>query len=231
MASLCVYRLVIGFAYQQDARGPLLYLNNLGNWTSLASPLLLAIILWTGDALVIYRCFLIWQRSYLVIAIPSLLYIVTVGLQVVNLWWVSHQISVLNVVGRRWPLLRIIFPLYFTQNVLTTGLILFRIWHHRRGMINAGVASLNTPSLIALMRAVVESAAVHTAGLLVILVLRFLDRPGWYIGLLILHPTTGIMFVLMAIQVHVVQEEAKHVPRSPSLLPSWIEDNLCKSRQ
>ncbi|KAH6874493.1 hypothetical protein BKA70DRAFT_1240479 [Coprinopsis sp. MPI-PUGE-AT-0042] len=183
---LCVYRLVIGFAYQLDARASLLYLNALGNWEALASPFLLAIILWTGGALVIYRCFLIWQRNYLVIAIPSLLYIVTVGLQVVNLW----------------------------------------IWSHRRAMKKAGISSLNTPSLAALMRAIFESAAIHTAGLLVMVVLRFLDHPGWYIGHLILHPTTGIMFALMAIRVHVVQEEAKHVPRSPSLLPSWIEGRL-----
>ncbi|KAH6885106.1 hypothetical protein BKA70DRAFT_1445328 [Coprinopsis sp. MPI-PUGE-AT-0042] len=222
---LSVYRLVIGFAYQPDVRAQLLYLNDLRNWSALASPFLLAIIMWTGDALVIYRCFLIWQQSYLVIALPSLLYIVTVGLQVTNLWWTTHQSAFINVVGQRWPILRITFPLYFTQNVLTTGLILFRIWSGHRSLKTAGISSLNAPSLVGLMRAIVESAAIYTVALLVMAVLRLLDHPGCYMSHVILYPMTGIMFVLMAIRVHVVQEEAKRTAPSPSLLPSWILGN------
>ncbi|KAH6885107.1 hypothetical protein BKA70DRAFT_1338231 [Coprinopsis sp. MPI-PUGE-AT-0042] len=222
---LGVYRLVMGFAYQMDGREPLLYLNDLGNWTALTSPFLLFIIIWIGDALGIYRCFLIWQRNRVVIALPSLLYIVTVGLQVNNLCWVARQSTVVNVSSRRYPPLRVTFPLYFTQNVLTTGLILFRIWSGHRRLKNAGIVSLNTPSLVRLMRAIVESAAIYTAVMLVMLVLRVLDHPVWYVSHLVLYPTTGIMFVLMAIRVHVVQEEAKRTAPSPSLLPSWIFGN------
>ncbi|KAH6885108.1 hypothetical protein BKA70DRAFT_1204937 [Coprinopsis sp. MPI-PUGE-AT-0042] len=222
---LSVYRLLVGFAHQPDVRAQLLYLNDLRNWSALASPFLLATIMWTGDALVIYRCFLIWQRNYLVVALPSLLYIVTVGLQVTNLWWVARQSTFGSVIGRRWPTLRITFPLYFAQNVLTTGLILFKIWSRHRSLRNAGITSLNTPSLVDLMRAIVESAAIYTAALLVMAVLRLLDHPGWFVSHVILYPTIGIMFVLMAIRVHVVQEEAKHNAPSPSLLPSWILGN------
>ncbi|KAH6885076.1 hypothetical protein BKA70DRAFT_1445299 [Coprinopsis sp. MPI-PUGE-AT-0042] len=213
---------VIGFAYQPDARAPLLYLNDVGNWTALASLYLLVVIMWIGDALVIYRCFLIWQRNYRVIAIPSLLYILIVGLQISNLWWISQQSSMVNVTAKRWPILTITFPLYFVQNFLTTGLILFRIWSRHRELKNAGIVSLNTPSLVALMRAIVESAAIYTTVLFLVVVLCSIDHPGWYVGHLILYPTTGIMFTLMAIRVHSVQEEAKHIAPSPSLLPSWV---------
>ncbi|KAH6874489.1 hypothetical protein BKA70DRAFT_1480199 [Coprinopsis sp. MPI-PUGE-AT-0042] len=111
--SLNLYRFVIGFAYQPDARAPLLYLNDLGHWTGLASPFILVIILWTGDALV---------RNYRVLTIPSLLYILIVGLQISNLWWISQQSSMVDVTAKRWPILPTTFPLYFAQNVLTTGL-------------------------------------------------------------------------------------------------------------
>ncbi|KAH6874465.1 hypothetical protein BKA70DRAFT_1240457 [Coprinopsis sp. MPI-PUGE-AT-0042] len=218
---------VIGFAYQPDARAPLLYLNDVGNWTALASLYLLVVIMWIGDALVIYRCFLIWQRNYRVIAIPSLLYILIVGLQISNLWWISQQSSMVNVTAKRWPILTITFPLYFVQNFLTTGLILFRIWSRHRELKNAGIVSLNMPSLVALMRAIVESAAIYTTVLFLVVVLCSIDHPGvvandsFQLFILLIY-LTGIMFTLMAIRVHGVQEEAKHIAPSPSLLPSWV---------
>ncbi|KAH6874488.1 hypothetical protein BKA70DRAFT_1240474 [Coprinopsis sp. MPI-PUGE-AT-0042] len=219
---LSVYRLVTGFAYQLDARASLLYLDDLRNWAAVASPFVLVVIMWTGDALLIYRCFLIWQRNYKVIVIPSLLYILIVGLEISNIWWIARQSTLVDVNAKRWPILRITFPLYFAQNLLNTGLILFRLGSRHRDLQSAGIVSLNTPSLVGLMRAIVESAAIYTAALLALVVLCSLDHPGWYVSELILYPTTGIMFMLMAVRVHRVQEQAKHTAPSPSLLPSWI---------
>ncbi|KAH6885054.1 hypothetical protein BKA70DRAFT_1124209 [Coprinopsis sp. MPI-PUGE-AT-0042] len=218
---LSVYRLVIGFAYQLDAQASLLYLDDLRNWEAVASPFLLVGIMWIGNALwYMYRCFLIWQRNYKVIAIPSLLYILTLGLEISNIWWIARQSTLVDVKAKRWPILRITFPLYFTQNVLNTGLILFRLGSRHRDSQSAGIASLNTPSLVALMWAIVESAAIYTAALLAMVILCLIDHPGTYAGHLILYPMTGrIMFTLIAIRVHAVQEQAKHTAASPSLLP------------
>ncbi|KAH6885075.1 hypothetical protein BKA70DRAFT_1574545 [Coprinopsis sp. MPI-PUGE-AT-0042] len=219
---LSAYRLVMGFAYQLDGQASLLYLDDLRNWAAVASRYILVIILWIGDALLIYRCFLIWQRNYRVIAIPSLLYIVVIGLETSNIWWMARQSTIVDITAKRWPILQVTFPLISAQNILTTGLILFRIWSRHRDSQSAGIVSLNTPSLASLMRAIVESAAIYTAALFALVVLCSLDHPGWYVSQLMLYPTTGIMFMLMAIRVHTVQEEAKHASPSPSLLPSWI---------
>ncbi|KAH6874466.1 hypothetical protein BKA70DRAFT_1480166 [Coprinopsis sp. MPI-PUGE-AT-0042] len=225
---LSAYRLVMGFAYQLDGQASLLYLDDLRNWAAIASRYILVIILWIGDALLIYRCFLIWQWNYRVIAIPSLLYIVVIGLETSNIWWMARQSTIVDITAKRWPILQVTFPLISAQNILTTGLILFRIWSRHRDSQSAGIVSLNTPSLASLMRAIVESAAIYTAALFALVVLCSLDHPGWYVGCNVFHlfvtliPPTGIMFMLMAIRVHTVQEEAKHASPSPSLLPSWI---------
>ncbi|KAH6892757.1 hypothetical protein BKA70DRAFT_1201071 [Coprinopsis sp. MPI-PUGE-AT-0042] len=189
--ALNVYRVVIGFAYQLDARASLLYLDDLRNWPAMASPVVLVIILWTGNALLIYRCFLIWQRNYRVIAILSLLYTVSAGLDISNLWWIAQQRTLVDVNAKRWPLLRITYPLYSAQSILNTGLILFRLGTRHRDSQSAGIVSFNTPSLVALMWAIVESAAIYTAALLAMVILCLIDHPGWYVGHLIMYPMTG----------------------------------------
>lgn len=50
---LNLYRLTTGFGYEIDIRGPLVYLNDLGNWGGFAAPVLLAIVIWIGDFLVV----------------------------------------------------------------------------------------------------------------------------------------------------------------------------------
>jgi hypothetical protein len=50
---LNIYRLVTGFGYQMDVKGPLVYLHDLSHWEGLAAPILLGIVIWIGDALVV----------------------------------------------------------------------------------------------------------------------------------------------------------------------------------
>ncbi|KAH6885078.1 hypothetical protein BKA70DRAFT_1204915 [Coprinopsis sp. MPI-PUGE-AT-0042] len=217
------YRLVVGFALQVGVRAPITYLNAVGNWVAYSLPILLSMVIWTGDALVIYRCFLIWQRSFWVIAIPLLLFFFTIGAQVTNFWWVRHQSDVRHILGGRWPFLNLTFPLYFAQNVLTTGLILFKIWsRYKRGKASGLPAPLNTPSLISIMRIIVESAALYTALMLVMVVLRALDHPVRLLIHCVLVPTIGITFTLMAFRMHTLREEAKNIHASASLMPPWL---------
>ncbi|KAH6874491.1 hypothetical protein BKA70DRAFT_1350132 [Coprinopsis sp. MPI-PUGE-AT-0042] len=218
------YRLVVGFAFQIDARAPVTYLNDISNWVAYSLPILLSMVIWIGDALVIYRCFLIWQRSFWVIAIPLLLFFsLLVSAQVANFWWTRQQRDVRHIQGGRWPVLNLTFPLYFTQNGLTTGLILFKIWsRYKRGKAAGLAAPLDTPSLISIMRIIIESAALYTALMLVMVVLCALDHPFRLLIHCILVPTVGITFTLMAFRMHTVREEAKNIHASASLMPPWL---------
>lgn len=222
---LNLYRLVIAFAYQRDIRSPLIYLNDVSDWTCFATPILLGITVWVGDMLVIYRCFLIWQRNYWVIIVPSILFLCTIAVQLVNFWWIAHQQDVGSLVVTRWPILNSTYPMYLAQNMITTALIVYKIWARYRGSRAAGVVSLNTPSLVSLMRAIVESAAIYTASMLVMVVMRALDHRSRLIPTFMLYPTTGIVFVLMAVRVHAVHEDAKQSHPSPSFMPTWIFAN------
>ncbi|KAH6867247.1 hypothetical protein BKA70DRAFT_1497366 [Coprinopsis sp. MPI-PUGE-AT-0042] len=220
-----VYRLITAYAYQIDVHGPVLFVNDLNNWTTYSAPILLALVLWIGDALVIYRCFLVWQRDWRVIALSVVLFFASVGTQAATFWWTWYQSDISSLAVTSWPLLNAAFPLYLAQNTLTTGLIISKIWLQTRQTRAAGLVPLNTPSLVSIMRVIIESAAIYTVGMLVMVVLRALDHFTRAIAHCCLVPVTGITFVLMAMRTHTVREEAKNPPASASLMPNWLLDD------
>ncbi|KAH6885091.1 hypothetical protein BKA70DRAFT_128904 [Coprinopsis sp. MPI-PUGE-AT-0042] len=217
------YQLIVAFSYQINPRAPVAFLCDLSNGPVFAAPVFLAMTIWIGDALVIFRLFLIWRRSYWVVTVPALLFVSSVAIHSTNLWWVQQQSHISDVVGQAWPLLNAHFPLYVSQNILTTGLILFKIWSRYRQTKAIGIFALHTPNLLSVMRVIIESAALHTAALLVMLVLRILGNPShFYLVHCIVPPTIGIVFVLMTIRTHALREEARIVPESASLMPNWL---------
>lgn len=48
-----IIQLVMAFAYQTDIRGPIQVFNDLSIWGTYSAPLLLAMVIWIGDALVV----------------------------------------------------------------------------------------------------------------------------------------------------------------------------------
>ncbi|KAH6885077.1 hypothetical protein BKA70DRAFT_1574546 [Coprinopsis sp. MPI-PUGE-AT-0042] len=236
------YQLVFAFAYQTDFLGIVACLRDMGNVPVHAAAIALAMAIWIGDALMIYRCFLLWQRRYAVIILPTLLFISSVAIHSTNFWWGSQQsdTSLDRAIGKVWPLLNVPFPLYLVQNLLTTGLILFKIWSRYRQTKAIGILALHTPSLISIMRIIVESAALHTTAMLVMLILRIRDNTNHiFLMQCILPPTIGAVFVLMTIRTHALQEDAKVTPGPASLMPTWLiceredraEDTMGQGRQ
>ncbi|KAH6871368.1 hypothetical protein BKA70DRAFT_1578376 [Coprinopsis sp. MPI-PUGE-AT-0042] len=167
--SLNIYRIVAAFGYNTDARGPALYLIDFLRWENYSLSVLLALIFWTGDILVIYRCFLIWQRNYWIIAVPLLLFLASVASHIMNLW--AGRIFTLSnlsaVPSSLPPALNMLFPLYATQNVVTTLLIILRIFLACHETKRTGTVALHTPSLVLLMRIVMESAAIYTTEIVI----------------------------------------------------------------
>ncbi|KAH6871381.1 hypothetical protein BKA70DRAFT_1210358 [Coprinopsis sp. MPI-PUGE-AT-0042] len=220
--ALNMYRLILAFAYQPGGKASLIYLNSMSNWSTHWLLVSFTPILWIGDALVIYRCFLVWQRCYWVIVLPTLLFLGSVATHSVNIWWMGQQSSALQVTVKLFPVMNAVFPLYLAQNTLTTGLIVYKIWLQHRQTKAAGIVSLNTPTLLSVIRIVIESAGIYTLAILLVAVLRALDHPGRFVVQYINAPLAGIAFVLMAIRAQSLQDEARNIPKSASLMPDWL---------
>ncbi|KAH6871379.1 hypothetical protein BKA70DRAFT_1488887, partial [Coprinopsis sp. MPI-PUGE-AT-0042] len=230
---LNVYRLIVAYAYQIEVPAPVTYLRNIRNWDAYAFPVLLAMIIWLGDALVIYRCYLIWKRSWKAVALPILLLLTSISTHSVTLHWFRTAFIPLETIR---PLLNTTFPLHLAQNVITTSLITYKIWAKHVETKRAGMQDSFTASglnLIGVIRIVIESAAVYTMQMIIAVVLQLMDHPARVLLQHCLIPTTGIVFVLIAIRADTIRQEAsqgRKVQASDLVLPAWMGANTQSSQ-
>ncbi|KAH6874497.1 hypothetical protein BKA70DRAFT_257494 [Coprinopsis sp. MPI-PUGE-AT-0042] len=195
----------------------------MGYWATYTGPYLGATVLMIGDTLLIYRCFLLWQRNYRVILVPVVLAALSIGLHIATLVFV-RSVSVAVIVVRNWPIMLVPPICYIVQTSLTTSLIVYKIISQFHQTRDLGLISFHTPAVLPIMRIIVESAVVYTTGMVVLVVLTGLDHPARLALHSCMIPITGIVFVLMALRTHAVKQEAKHTPATASLMPTWLFD-------
>ncbi|RXW21549.1 hypothetical protein EST38_g4296 [Candolleomyces aberdarensis] len=192
-------------------------------WDAYAFPIILAVLTWLGDILVIYRCFLIWQRNYYVIILPVILLLASIGTTSVNLWWFRHTSEIPWSIMKR--LFNVTYPLNFVQNVLTTGFIAYRIYTQYRASKAAHDSISSKLNFIAIMRIIVESALIYTVQMLLLIILWYTGSPALVIVQHAIAPSIGIVFVLIAIRTHVAKT-AMGIRGSRSgsfsIMPTWL---------
>jgi hypothetical protein len=85
-----------------------------------------------------------------------------------------------------------IYPLVFAQNIITTGLIAFKIWtQHRISTANGVIDTSTRLSLINVLRILIESAAIYTFQVLVLLILYPMENNAQYIVQSAVIPSIG----------------------------------------
>lgn len=92
------------------------------------------------------------------------------------------------------PILNTTFPLHLAQNVLTTGLITYKIWTKHVETKRAGMQTASTAAglnLIGVIRIVIESAAVYTLQMVLAVILQLIDHPARVLLQHCLIPSTG----------------------------------------
>jgi len=143
------------------------------------------------------------------------------------------------------PAIDVTYPLIFAQNVLTTSLIAWKIWKQHRESAGAGLVDHGTaPTLMRVIRVIVESAALYTLQLLIVIILYFSGHPAQWILQLTIFPSMGrspdslwncpnstvlpgMIFVIMAVRLHLVQnDEAIRKSGIRSLAPGWLADSV-----
>ncbi|KAF6759255.1 hypothetical protein DFP72DRAFT_1102529 [Ephemerocybe angulata] len=202
----------------QAPAAPINYLRQCKNWDCYMNYVIMSLLIFTADILVIHRCYIVWNRSIRIIIIPCFLVLASVAATVFWLWWFRHPSEIPWTIAQKYVGLQ--FPINFTQNVVTTGLIAYRIWSHHRRSVRAGIqvkSNGGALSLFMVFRIVIESAMIWTIEMLMIITLYYLQHPAVDIILYAMEPSIGIVFALMAVRTHYAREEL-----SGSKAPSWI---------
>ncbi|TFK26050.1 hypothetical protein FA15DRAFT_556394, partial [Coprinopsis marcescibilis] len=196
-------KLIRAFGLQvMHPKMPITYYEQFGIWDGISLAILADLGVWTADALVIYRCFIVWNKNYWVILVPCLLLIVSI---VTGGVMVTHFIDPTRVTREQvTPFFTMVFPVNLAQVFLTTGLIAFHLFRVHATSRAAGLQS-DDIGLLTVARIMVESAAVYTIQQIVLLVLYLVKHPAQMLLHGTLLPSLGIVFLLMALRTYKVQ--------------------------
>ncbi|RXW25596.1 hypothetical protein EST38_g217 [Candolleomyces aberdarensis] len=191
-------------------------------WDNHAHSAMIGIMIWLGDALVIYRCYIIWGQKLYVIAVPLLLLLIKMGFNItLDVWFGNTFTSYENIL----PIIEAVYPINFAQNVLTTGLIAYKIFRQHRTSRSIGLTVSHRISLIDVMRIIVESALLYTFELLLLIILSFLKSPVQYVVQAAIIPSVGIVFLLIALRVHMARDRDAASTTNSTVLPTWLGGN------
>ncbi|TEB21879.1 hypothetical protein FA13DRAFT_1642097, partial [Coprinellus micaceus] len=179
-------------------------------WDSYTNVVIMNILTWLADALVIYRCFIVWERNYWVIVPSSLILLLSFQCVALNcsllLVWFRHPTAL--AFSQALPLLNMVYPINITQSLLTTGLITFKIWRQYILSRSAGLyAGGSGTGLLTIIRIIVESAMIFALQQLLLCVLYYVDSPAQYIFHGTMVPSIGVVFVLLAIRAYSVTHQ------------------------
>ncbi|TFK64238.1 hypothetical protein BDN72DRAFT_278578 [Pluteus cervinus] len=198
-----LYRLIKGYVWIEGSQAQLRY------WSiAFAHPveatlvnLLQVAVITMADFLLLYRCYIVWSRTFWIIIPSTILVLANFGVNIATntLWAMLGALR-----GTRYIyLLNAIFPISIAQNVLTTGLIIYRLIRQHQESRAAGVHdSSSRLNLRNVGRIMLESAAIYTCTLLLSLILYIMNFDGQFILVDMTVPIIGITWSLIAVRLH-----------------------------
>ncbi|KAJ8502822.1 hypothetical protein ONZ45_g11409 [Pleurotus djamor] len=193
------YRLMQGFSvHVHQQGGGAAYIGILRQWDHIFKDVLFATQEILGNAAAIYRCFILWNHSWRIVALPLLL---LVGSIVSGYSLCAHYVNIdlhktiFDPLVMQWILA--FYSIAIIQNVMTTSLIAYRIWS-----TSSKSAKYKTENvLLPILRILVESAAMQLVVEVLLLALYARKSDAQYILLEIITPVVGITFNAITLRI------------------------------
>ncbi|KAJ6548752.1 hypothetical protein B0H19DRAFT_1031957 [Mycena capillaripes] len=194
------YRTVRGLADMTTTEGgSAAFLGNPRSWHAIMRDALYMAQCILGDSAAIYRCWILWDRDFRIVAFPMVLLVASIvsgsmvcqRLSTLTSYWHIFDPAV-------WDWIAVFYSLALGQNTITTGLMTFRLWlvDRRSKAYNVGRSQF-----FSAMTLLVESVMLYFALQIVVLV-AFLTKSNLELVLLGSIPAiVGITFTLVTIRV------------------------------
>ncbi|KAJ7087459.1 hypothetical protein C8R44DRAFT_893167 [Mycena epipterygia] len=156
-----------------------------------------------ADAFVIFRTFIVWYKSWLVIALPSLLFLANLG---ISTWSIVGLIKFDPEDGSLFQNALFKTTIAFLSltlciNIICTGLISFRIFHIQRRVLKLGTSRLSRLDAMKVIPIIVESASMYTLLLVGIIISLSFNSYVNYLLIDCTPPTIGLVFSYIIIRV------------------------------
>ncbi|KAJ7044837.1 hypothetical protein C8F04DRAFT_1174595 [Mycena alexandri] len=179
--------------------GPVGYLGILAQWDHVFSNVIYATQSILGDAVAVYRCWVLWNRNFFVVCLPFLLFFGSaVSGYMVCAIFAKIQVgsTVFDISLDVW--IKTFFTIAVAQNIITTGLMAWRIAATDR---KASSYRTGQGNLIPILRILVESAALYLTAELILLILYVANNNAQFILLESITPIVGITFNAITIPI------------------------------
>ncbi|KAJ7588090.1 hypothetical protein C8J56DRAFT_1050148 [Mycena floridula] len=158
-----------------------------------------------ADAFIIYRTWIIWNRYWLVAALPITLFLGTIGSGIYAIVRIAgpdiETTALIQTVGGSF-ILYLAFTLL--TNVLCTGLIAFKIWTLASSTVCLGWKNLYSNPFTRAIALIIESTAIYTV-LLLIQITMFSQR--CFIASIFIDATLPVIGIVFA---HIIMNSSKN---------------------
>ncbi|KAF9266138.1 hypothetical protein L218DRAFT_996909 [Marasmius fiardii PR-910] len=191
-------RVFIAFTkYRDQPGGPAVYFDQLSNFTQIFGSALYVAQTLVGDAVVLLRCYIVWNRRWYIVAIPFVLLLGSTTAGVGILYTFARVTPVAQVFAielQDWIVS--FFSLTLATNLICTLLVAFRIWH-----INRATAAFTNRNLTPVVFLVIESGAIYSVTLIALLILYRVESWFQYVLLDAISPIVGLVFSMIIIRI------------------------------
>ncbi|KAJ7586023.1 hypothetical protein C8J56DRAFT_1049753 [Mycena floridula] len=148
-----------------------------------AKAICMFIIPLASDGILIYRCWIVYYRNYYVIILPALLWIADCAVGLVYIEKILGAVLIVEANSKLKPFMTAYTALTIFLNVITTSMIVLRIWHVDRANAQfRNSSNQQTPTLRNLMRIQIESGLLYTTCTIATFCCYLSGTDAFYIG-------------------------------------------------
>ncbi|KAJ7129174.1 hypothetical protein C8R44DRAFT_699820 [Mycena epipterygia] len=192
--------------------GPVGYLGILSQWDHVFKNAIYATQSIVGDSVVVYRCWVLWNRNFLVVCIPFLMVFGSAASGYMTCAiFAEIQPGTTVFDGSLDAWVKTFYSLAVAQNIITTSLMAWRIASTDRRASSYRVGQGN---LEPILRILVESAALYLRVELILLVLYTCNNNAQFIALEAITPIIGITFNAIMIRI-TLRSQSSPSPSTP----------------
>jgi len=201
-------RLIYAFKRDEAPAGPDLYYANVSSAMSLIKTTLYLIITITFDAFILHRCWVVWDRNFLVILLPFLIFLADIGTGVASVEGLSSLTTADTVfIQKQERITKAFFSSTVAVNGLCTLLIAYRLWTRQHTARDSRRAFGFTREA-AIMA---ESGAIYSITLIIIIATYTTKSNSFNVFLDMASPIIGIAFSLIVLRLGVAASDPTHI--------------------
>ncbi|KDR71433.1 hypothetical protein GALMADRAFT_143710 [Galerina marginata CBS 339.88] len=167
-----------------------------------------------GDFIVIYRCYVVWNKNFWIILIPMLCSLGSGACAYQTIWAIRHLTEKLSFIRLEESMGFAVFGLSFSANAISTGLLSYKIWTADRNLRKTLPISSTGRRLTPVLRIVLESGIVNTLYLLAYTIILDNGTDGIAIMSNLATPLIGIIFTTVIIRAALSAEAESSAEKS-----------------